>query len=81
MLGFTYQQLGGMVWNILLVAGGLCVAVTGPRYLHLIDKAFPEKSRSNPEAAAKQVRIFRVLGLLLALCGATLLILELTGTH
>ena len=49
----TLQHVGGMVWNLFMAAAGIGLAVTGPKYLHLIDKGFPEKSRKNPEAAAK----------------------------
>ena len=75
----TPQQIGGMTWNLFMTAVGIVLAVTGPRYLHLIDKAFPEKSRRNPKAAAKQVKTFRILGVGLALCGLALIILGLLG--
>jgi hypothetical protein len=81
MAAFTYQEIGGMAWNFLLAAAGLCIAITGPRYLHLIDNGFTQKRKVNPEAAAKQVRIFRVLGAILAICCGALIVLKLSGTH
>ncbi len=68
-----------MVWNILMAIAGITLAITGPKYLHLIDKGFPQKSRTNPEAAAKQVKIFRVLGVGFAFCGIGLFLLALFG--
>jgi hypothetical protein len=78
-LAVTLQQLGGMAWNLLMAAGGLALAISGPKYLNLIDKGFPEKSRSNPAAAAKQVKAYRIIGALLALCGLALVFLKLSG--
>ncbi len=75
----TTQQLGGLAWNLLMAAAGIGLAVTGPKYLHLIDKGFPEKSRSNPEAAAKQVKTFQIIGAALGVCGLALIILRLLG--
>ena len=74
------QLIGEMVWNLCMIAGGLCVAITGPRYLHLLDKRFPEKSRNNPAAAAKQVRTFRVLGAIIAFCSLAGIIFRLLET-
>jgi hypothetical protein len=78
MMTITLTQLiGEMAWNLCMIAGGLCVAITGPKYLHLIDKGFPEKSRSNPVAAAKQVKILRVCGAVIAFCSLAQIILRL----
>ena len=71
------QQIGEIVWNLLMFATGLGLAITGGRYLHLFDKAFPEKRRTNPEAAAKQVRTFRFLGAGFAVIGLLLVIDQL----
>ena len=73
------QQLGGLIWNIGMVAVGFGLAITGPKYLHLIDTAFPEKKRNNPEAAARQVKTFRILGAAFGCCGLALVILKLFG--
>ncbi len=73
------QQLGGLVWNVFMVAVGFGLALTGPRYLHLIDKGFPEKKRHNPAAAAKQVKTFRILGAALGCCGLALILIGLFG--
>lgn len=71
------EQLGGIIWNVLMVVAGVTLAITGPKYLHLIDKGFPQKSRTNPEAAAKQVKTFRLLGVAFAFIGLALLLLNL----
>jgi hypothetical protein len=73
----TAQQIGEIVWNLLMFAAGATLAITGGKYLHLIDKAFPEKRRTNPEAAAKQVRTFRFLGAGFAIIGLLLVIEQL----
>ena len=65
----TAQQIGGVVWWGFLACAGSVLAVTGPKYLHLIDKAFPDKARNNPDAAAKQVKVFRAIGCALVLLG------------
>ena len=78
-LAITTQQFGGLAWNLFMAAAGIGLAITGPKYLHLIDKGFPEKSRSNPAAAAKQVKTFRMIGAGLAFCGLALIVLRLIG--
>lgn len=77
----TIQQLGGLAWNIFMAAAGFGLAITGPKYLHLIDKGFLEKSRKSPEAAAKQVKALRIVGALLGLCGLVLIYFGLVGTR
>jgi hypothetical protein len=76
---FTSEQIGGMSWNALMAVAGITLAITGPKYLHLIDKGFPQKSRTNPEAAAKQVKTFRLLGVCFAFVSLALLLLSLFG--
>ncbi len=76
---FTPQQIGSIVWNVFMAAAGIGLAATGPKYLHLIDKGFPAKQRSNPVAAARQVRTFRILGAAMGLCSLTLVVFELLG--
>jgi hypothetical protein len=71
------QQLGGLVWNIFMVLSGFGLAITGPRYLHLIDKGFPAKKQRDPKGADKQVRVFRVLGVAFGCCGLGLILLQL----
>ncbi len=61
-------QIGDAIGYLLLGAAALFFAITGPKYLHLIDKGFPQKRRVNPEAAAKQARYMRTLAALLAFC-------------
>jgi hypothetical protein len=77
MASLTAPQLGGMAWNLAMAVGGFGLLITGPKYLHLIDKGFRQKSASNPEAAAKQVKTFRLLGAVLGFCGLALFLLEL----
>lgn len=78
-LAITAQQAGGLAWNVFMAFVGMGLAITGPKYLHLIDKGFPEKNRRNPVAAAKQVKTFRIIGALLGFCGLALIALNLTG--
>jgi hypothetical protein len=75
----TAQQIGGLVWYLFMAGAGIGLALTGPKYLHLIDKGFPAKSRSNPEGAAKQVKTFRIIGAALGVCGLALAIMSLLG--
>ena len=75
----TPQQIGGIVWNVFMGIAGIGLAITGPKYLHLIDKGFPAKQRNNPEAAAKQVRTFRILGAAMGVCSLILVVFELPG--
>jgi hypothetical protein len=75
----TAQQIGGLVWNLLMAGAGIGLAITGPKYLHLIDKGFRAKSRNNPEGAAKQVKTFRIIGAALGVCGLALAIMRLLG--
>jgi len=75
------QQVGGLVWNVFMIAAGFGLAITGPKYLHLIDKGFPNKQRNNPEAAAKQVKTFRILGTAFGCCGLALIVLWLFGAR
>ena len=62
-----------------MVAAGFGLAITGPKYLHLIDKGFPDKKRYNPEGAAKQVKTFRILGAAFGCCGLALIVIGLFG--
>ncbi len=38
-------QIGDAIGYLLLGAAALFFAITGPKYLHLIDKGFPQKRR------------------------------------
>lgn len=75
----TAPKAGELAWNVFMVVVGMGLAITGPKYLHLIDKGFPEKNRRNPAAAAKQVKTFRIIGGFLGFCGLALIALSLTG--
>jgi hypothetical protein len=71
------QHIGELAWNVFMAAAGFGLAITGPTYLHLIDKGFPDKLRRDPKAAAKQVKTFRILGAALGCCGLVLIVLVL----
>lgn len=75
------QHFGELLWWIFMVVAGFGLTVTGPRYIHLIDKGFADKSRKNPEAAAKQVKTTRILGALLGCCGLGLIVIALLKAH
>jgi len=77
----TAQQIGGLVWNLFMAAAGIGLAITGPKYLHLLDKGFPEKTRNNPEGAAKQAKTFRIIGTALGVCGLALVMMRLLETQ
>jgi hypothetical protein len=79
MFAFTYAQIGDLIWFSIMAIYGAFVAIATPKALQRLDKGFLAKRQNNPEAAAKQVRLFRVLGVCFALCGVGLIILKLTG--
>jgi hypothetical protein len=62
----TTKDLFEMVWSLgmFIIAAGL--AITGPKHMHLFDKGFAEKSRRDPQAAAKQVKAIRLLSAVFA---------------
>jgi hypothetical protein len=71
------QQIGGLLWNILVVVAGFGLAITGGRYLHFIDRGFPDKMRENPDAAGRQVKTLRILGAAFGFCELVHILLNL----
>jgi hypothetical protein len=62
-----------------LAAVGVWLAVATPYALRFVDKGFANKQCDNPAAAAKQVKIFRILGVFFALVGTALFVFKLLG--
>jgi len=75
----SLEELGGAAGCALITAAGIALAVATSRILRLIDRGFAFKCRDNPSAAARQVGIFRMLGVVLASVGVSLLALKLLG--
>ena len=81
MFAMTYAQIGDLVSYFLSGIAGAFFAITGPKYFHLFDKGFPEKRQSNPEAAAKQLRLFREVFSVIAVCSLARVIWKIHDTH
>jgi hypothetical protein len=75
----SFEHLGSLAWYIVMTAAGVWIAVATPQALPFIDKGYADKSRNNPTAAAKQVKIFRIFGVFFALAGAALFAIEFLG--
>jgi hypothetical protein len=75
----TTKDLFEMVWSLGMFTVAAALAITGPKYMHLFDKGFTEKSRRDPQAAAKQVKAIRILSAVFAVISLLLAARKLLG--